>query len=173
MKNQQTENRYTGYLKYFYDYNEHECGKGIKDEVTMCNFISFLRENRFSDGSLWCVYTALNKHYKQVTKGGRLQDLMLLQTIMRNTTKTYVSKKSETFTAGQLKLLLHQQGLDEDNTFHLESKVGGILAIYGLLRVSELLKLSIDDVSKDLYLFRSQNKDDWEVKFPYKSKTRK
>jgi len=118
MKNQQTENRYTGYLKYFYDYNEHECGKGIKDEVTMCNFISFLRENRFSDGSLWCVYTALNKHYKQVTKGGRLQDLMLLQTIMRNTTRTYASKKAATFTEGQLKLLLHQQGLDEEDPLH-------------------------------------------------------
>ena len=56
MKNKRTEKVYTGYLKDFFDYNEHENGKGITDEVTLCNFISFLRENRFSDGSLWCVY---------------------------------------------------------------------------------------------------------------------
>ena len=122
MQNQDTEQRYTGYLKDFYDYNEHEQVKGITGEVTLCNFISFLRENRSSDGSLWCVYTTLNKHYKQVTKDGRLQDLMLLQTIIRNATRQYVSKKSASFTAAQLKILLYQQGIDEDDPLEAQQQ---------------------------------------------------
>ena len=68
----------------------------------MCNFISFLRKNRFYDGNLWCVYMALNKHHKEVTGGRRLQDMFLMQTRMRNTTRGYAAKEAATFTSRQL-----------------------------------------------------------------------
>lgn len=99
--------------------------------------------------------------------------MSLLQTIMRNTTRNYVAKKSATFSCTQLKLLLDAGLLNEEDPVHLESKVGGILAIYGLLRISELLKLTIDNVLCDFVLFRNENRNSWEVSFPYATKTRK
>lgn len=99
--------------------------------------------------------------------------MSLLQTIMRNTTRNYVAKKSATFSSTQLKLLLDAGLLNEDDPVHLESKVGGILAIYGLLRISELLKLTVDNVLCDFVLFRNENRNAWEVSFPHPTKTRK
>ena len=39
--NPKTDKKYTGYVGDFYEFNENEGGKGIEDEVTLCNFFRF------------------------------------------------------------------------------------------------------------------------------------
>lgn len=175
--NKTTKNKYTGYVADFYEFNQNEKGKGIEDEVTVCNFFSFLKHNRFKASSLWCVYTAINGHYKKVTGGKKLQNMMLLQTLMRNTTRHYIHKKAKVFAPDEISKLFDQGLLKESKPDHLEMKVGGLLAIYGLLRCCELLKLALGDVlqdllNKDALDERGTNEQPFEVHYPYSTKTR-
>jgi len=66
MSNMDTRKRYTGYVKGLYDYiDNEEDGRGSPtNEVTLCNFFSFLKHTRFNAGSLWTVYSAINNHYQ-------------------------------------------------------------------------------------------------------------
>ena len=65
--------------------------------------------------------------------------------------------------------ILFKEKLDDEDPVHLESKVGGILGIFGLLRVNEIMKLNVDNVISNM----NENKNEaWEVEYPYPTKTK-
>ena len=95
--NEKTAKKYEGYVADFFNFNENEGGAGVTDEVTLCNFFSFLKHNRFKAGCLWNVYSAINAHHQSVTGGLKLERYVLLNKLMHNSTRNYVTKKSSVF----------------------------------------------------------------------------
>ena len=79
---------------------------GPTDKRTLCKFFSYLKNQQFfAPTTMWCVYNALNNHYQKLT-GKKMQGLMVLSTLMRNTTKHHVTTQANTFTEVQLWALL-------------------------------------------------------------------
>ena len=114
------------------------------------------------------MYTALNDYHQNVTGGKKLERYVLLQKLLRSSTRKYVTKKAAVYSGEQLDMIFKK--LDNANPGHLESKVGGILGIFGLLRVNEILKLTIDDVTRKMK--ESSGSAAWEVEYPYATKTK-
>ena len=116
--NEKTAKKYEGYVADFFNFNENEGGAGITDEVTLCNFFSFLKHNRFKAGCLWNVYTAINAHHQNVTGGQKLERYVLLNKLLHNSTRNYVTKKSAVFSGKQIDILFNEK-LDDDDPVHL------------------------------------------------------
>ena len=53
--------KYNKHVIYFNDYLVNEGRQGLEDDVTMCNYMAFLKKNRYSSGSIWQVYTVLDR----------------------------------------------------------------------------------------------------------------
>ena len=80
--------KYTGYIRDYYGFikNEREA-HGPTNKQTLVNFFSYLKNQQFfAPKTLWCVYSTLNYHYQQIT-GKKMQNLMVLSTLMSNTEK--------------------------------------------------------------------------------------
>ena len=109
MSNKKTQRKYTGYVKDQYKYieNEENVTGSPKSEVTLCNFFSFLKHNRFNSASLCTVYSAINNHYKKLY-GKKLDHMMMLKNLTRNTKKSYVARKANNFTKSNLRKLLDE-----------------------------------------------------------------
>ena len=98
---------------------------------------------------------------------------MVLNTLMRNTTKHHVATKANTFTKLHLQALLKYGGLLDDNLHdYLESKICGFLGIYGLLRCAEILNISKGSIKNSLLYGMGSNPIVVEYKFSTKTRTR-
>ena len=171
--NKKTAGTYNRHMKLLLDYITNEGGVSTTDEKTLINFFTYISNtdgNGYAGNSLWTVYSAINANYQKVT-GKKMQRLFNLSKVMRNLTKDHVPVKANTFTKEDLSKIFDGGLLDIDNPLHLESLVGGILSIYGLLRQNELLRITKKLVNK--MLRESTAGEDMTCDYPWATKTRK
>ena len=146
MSNVATAKKYNKHVKDFGDYMVNEGGAGLIDDVTVCNYMAFLAKNRYEQGTLWTVYTALNR-FSMITSNFPLSRHMKLKLIMKKYTKNFVTKKAFTLSSNKVVRLLDNKGLLKDTNFkHLELKVGMIITLYGLLQCNEIIQVKMKDV---------------------------
>ena len=169
MTNKKTQSIYSKKVEHFITYNKNCKGNGLGCETTLCNYIAFLRDNKYTEGSMWSVYTALNRESK-VKYGVGLGKMEQLKTVLKTITHRYVTSKAKTFTKKQMRQLLDEGLLDESIPNHLEAKIGIIVSVYGLLRVGELKRLTVGNVYENF--FNTNEEKPFEVTFPYETKTR-
>ena len=116
MSNAATAKKYNKHVKDFGDYLANEGGAGLMDDVTVCNYMAFLAKNRYEPGTLWTVYTSLNR-YSMITSNFPLSRHMKLKLIMKKYTKGYVTKKAFVLTPNEVVCLLDNKGLLKDTNF--------------------------------------------------------
>ena len=101
----------------------------------------------YAPSSLYVIYSCVN-HWFINTYGFKLNGLLKLNRYLKAMTSTYVCKKSRVFSPEEMdRLLMCCQESNEHEMTLLG--VGAALMYYGLLRISDVKKVKIEDVSQD------------------------
>ena len=86
----------------------------MEDDVTMCNYMAFLKKNWYISGSIRQVYTVLNCE-PMIRSNLPLKRHMKLKLIMKRYTKGYVSKKAFVLNRLEVARLIDGNDLLNDN----------------------------------------------------------
>ena len=121
-----------------------------KSKLTLDNFLTqfFVTQGLiYAPSSLYVIYSCIN-HWFISNHGFKLNGLLKLNRYLKAVTSSYVCKKSKVFSPEEIDalLLFCQESHDTEYTF---LGVGVALMYYGLLRKSDVNKITIGDVSMD------------------------
>ena len=152
---------YTTYQnKYITFMRRNKCTDYLDDEA----MVAFLEEcsNVYAPTTLWVIYSCVNKMFilnwkENLNNWPRVRDYMKAKTLM------YVAKKAATFTAEEIDDALTHYTLSDDHHDRLAA-MHIILSYFGLLRLSDVLKVQKKDLSWD------RHDRCWKVTFEYSRK---
>ena len=139
-----TRRMYERYMNKWKDYVKEKKIKNETNDVTVRDFFKSLR-GQYAPSTLWVIYSCVNTYFQE-THGTNLKNYSRLQRYMKAQSSKYVCAKSKTFSAEELDAVLTFCQDSEDPKHHLLG-VGVALMYYGLLRVSDVLKVQVQNVS--------------------------
>ena len=111
----------------------------------------------------------MNTNYPKVT-GKKMQRLFNLSNMMRNL--NHVPTKAKIFTKDKLNKILDSTLINIHNTLHLESNIGGITSIYGLLHQYKLLFIN-KHLIRNMLEASSASGEDMTCVYPWETKMQK
>lgn len=114
-------------------------------QETALSVLEFIQscQTTYAPSTLWVIFSILNKYFK-VYHNTRLNDCVLLIDWLKSNEKKHKPKKSAVLTQDDIENFLVR---GEDSL--LMEKVASVIAIHGLLRISELVDLTFEDVKKE------------------------
>ena len=123
----------------------------ITEQKTLCNYLhDIIKQRKVEVGSIWKVYSAINNHMRMV-HSINCNEWKNLRIIMKNITKHYISKKSVIISAEQVREFLTKKIDPENDSFDFLTVVAFLFMYFGLLRMREVLEVSIDMVKLDRF----------------------
>ena len=135
---------YTRYQNLWTDF----CAKnGVKDEYNDVALVQFFKSlhGRYAPSTKWVIYSCINSRIIDVY-GCNLKNLPRLRKYLKLETQLYVAKKSKTYDAKEMHHVLTVLQ-DSNNPKHTVQGVAIALLYYGLLRINEVKKLTVDDIT--------------------------
>jgi len=142
-----SEKMYERYQKKWLEYAKGKKFKNFKstDDVD-CILVDFfhLMAMMYAPSTLYVIYSCVNSWF--IDKHGYKLDVCLrVNKYLKQTTSTYVTKKSKVLTATQVDYLLKYS---TQSSNHEDTLMGVCTALqyYGLLRISDTLKVTVGDV---------------------------
>ena len=135
------------YLRYQEKWKEHVRDNNIEnevDDVALRNFFKTLR-GHYAPSTLWVIYSCVNHYFIEV-HGKNLKNFPRLSKYLKGATEKYVAKKSKVFSPEQMDAILAFCSASDNHEHHLLG-VGVAIMYYGLLRISDLLKVNVENVS--------------------------
>ena len=166
MKNNSSQNYYyalqsTNYQAKWFNFMKRYGVEDYLDETAMIAFFQELQRD-YKPGTLWVIYSCINSWYV-MNKKVNLNSWPRLRLVLKNFSEMYVAKKASTFTAKQVEKAIRTYEQAKDPRDYLKGVVI-MLSYFGLLRMSDLLKVQKRDVSYD------NNEKCWKVVFNYPRK---
>lgn len=137
------------YRRYEAKWKSYVQEKGVRNEVNdvaLRNFFKSLRST-YAPSTLWVIYSCVNNYFKEA-HGCDLKTFPKLARYLKAQSSSYVSNKSKTFTAEEIDAVLMYCIESADEGDHLLG-VGVALLYYGLLRISDVLKVQVENVTFD------------------------
>ncbi len=117
-----------------------------KDVVDKALLFFFLEINaNYAPSTLYVIYSCINSWFI-MNHGYKLNNCLRINRFLKLTTSTYVANKSKVLSADEIDILLK---FCMKSTFHEDTLLGVCLALqyYGLLRVADVLKVQVKDVT--------------------------
>ena len=143
LTNRNTRRMYARYQQMWVTYVKDNNVSEECDDQSLRNFFKTLR-GRYAPSTLWVIYSCVN-HYFIEKHGKNLKSYPRLNKYLKGATEKYVATKSKVFSPEQMDAILSFCALSDQPDHHL---LGVAVAImyYGLLRISDLMNVNVEDV---------------------------
>ena len=145
-KSPKVQRMYTNYQAKWFNFMKRYGVEDYLDETAMIAFFQELQRD-YKPGTLWVIYSCINSWYV-MNKKVNLNSWPRLRLVLKNFSEMYVAKKASTFTAKQVEKAIRTYEKAKDPRDYLKGVVI-MLSYFGLLRMSDLLKVQKRDVSYD------------------------
>jgi site-specific recombinase XerD len=131
------------YLRWYNDYKKFldDSGPDIKENpYSVLDYLSFLSKD-YAASTLWQAYSCINKYFK-ILHNVNLNDCSLIRDFLKKGDFEHLKKKSDIFNSDQVKTFLDEYKNDNNE---LIIKCCLVIALHGLMRISELINLDFSD----------------------------